>query len=189
MNQAIPTRTALQLSSQRLLLSPYEEANFADVVRILTDPLVIWWRDTAMSVPEARSFFDRTLAEQAAGLGLWLLHEPGGPLLGQALLKPLPSRREWIEVGYHLLPAARGKGFATEAAARLIAHGFHTLELDEICAIVLPVNQPSQKVMARLAMPRAGTTTHAGMLHDLYRLTRTEWVKRQQTDLARQSSR
>jgi RimJ/RimL family protein N-acetyltransferase len=147
----------------------------------MTDPRVIWWRDTPMSVLEVRAAFERTLLVQTSGLGLWLLREPGGPLLGQALLKPLASRPEWIEVGYHLLPEARGKGFATEAGARLIAYGFETLELDEICAIVLPVNLPSQKVIARLAMPRAGTHTHAGMLHDLYRLTRSEGLKRQTT--------
>lgn len=173
--------SAPHLRSQRLFLSPYEEANFPDVVRIMADPLVIWWRDAPMSVPEVRAFFDRTLAEQASGLGFWLLREAGGPLLGQALLKPLASRSEWIEVGYHLLPAARGQGFATEAAACLLAHGFETLELEEICAIVLPSNQPSQRVMARLEMPRAGTIMHADMLHDLFRLTRSKWVKRQPT--------
>jgi hypothetical protein len=35
--------------------------------------------------------------------------------------------------------------------------------------------------MARLEMPRAGTIMHADMLHDLFRLTRSKWVKRQPT--------
>jgi RimJ/RimL family protein N-acetyltransferase len=159
-----------------LELSPYHEADFPDVLRILTDARVIWWRETPLTEPEVRVIFDRTIGEQARGLGWWLLREPGGPLLGHAALKPLPNRPEWIEVAYHLLPEARGQGYATEAARALLAHGFETLNLAEIHAIVLPHNKASQAVMARLGMPRIGAHTNIGLEHDLFRLKRGEWA-------------
>jgi RimJ/RimL family protein N-acetyltransferase len=66
---------------------------------------------------------------------------------------------EWIEVGYHLLPDARGRGYATEAARALLGYGFRTLKLSEIHAVALPHNAPSQAVMQRLNMPWASIST------------------------------
>lgn len=168
--------SAPQLRSERLELSPYRESDFADVKRIVTDPRVIWWRDTPMTDAEVRVFFDRTLADQPRGMGWWLLRAPGGPLLGHAALKPLNNKPEWIEVGYHLLPTARGHGYATEAARALLSYGFLTLDLAEIYAIVLAKNEPSQAVMARLGMPRIGSHTIIELEHDLFRLKRAEWA-------------
>jgi RimJ/RimL family protein N-acetyltransferase len=164
------------LQSRRLELSPYGADDFRDVLRIMSDPRVIWWRSTPMTEDEVRIFFDRTRAEQAAGYGWWLMREQAGPLLGHAALKPLSSRPDWIEVGYHLLPEARGHGYATEAAHALLDYGFETCGLEVIYAVVLPDNAPSQAVMGRLGMPRVGMHRHADMEHDLFRLRRTEWL-------------
>jgi RimJ/RimL family protein N-acetyltransferase len=168
------------LHTERLLLEPHTEARFGDVARILTDPAVLWWRETPMGLEEARTVFERVMGEHTSGQGCWLMYErANGDLLGQAMLKPLPSRREWTEVGYHLLPGARGKGYATEGAARLLAYGFDDLHLPEIRAVVLPHNLPSQAVMARLGMPKIGQVMHADMLHDLFCQPRGKWLERQ----------
>jgi RimJ/RimL family protein N-acetyltransferase len=167
-----------QLRTQRLELSPYREGDFADVVRIMGNPQVVWWRVVPLTEVEIRAFFDRTLAEQHQGLGWWLMREPGGPggpLLGHAALKTLSSRPEWIEVGYHLLPEARGHGYATEAARALLGYGFNTLKLSEIYAVVSSHNAPSQAVMQRLGMPRVGQHQHVGMEVDLFRMQRDNW--------------
>jgi len=75
----------------------------------------------------------------------------------------IASRPEWIDVGYHLLPDARGCGYATEAARALLGYGFKTLKLSEIYAVVSPHNAPSQAVMQRLGMPRTGQHQHIGI--------------------------
>ncbi len=180
MNQREPPTYAPPLQTARLRLEPYTEARFGDVVRILTDPAVLWWRETPMSLGDVRAVFERVLGEHAYGQGIWLMYERmNGGLLGQAMLKPLPTRKEWTEVGYHLLPDARGKGYATEGAARLLAYGFEDLQLPEIRAVVLPRNLPSQAVMVRLAMPKVGQIMHSDMLHDLFCLPRDVWLERQ----------
>lgn len=163
------------LQSQRLTLTPFGEEGFEELVGIWTNPKVVWWRDTPMTRREIRAAFEQAVAQQAEGFGWWFLREPGGPALGVAALRPLPDT-PWIEVGYHLTPEARGKGFATEAARTLLAYGFRTLELPEIHAIVLPSNAPSQAVMARLGMARIGLHTHSGMEHDLFRMREREWA-------------
>lgn len=180
MNRRESPSYAQPLKTERLRLEPYTEARFGDVERILTDPAVLWWRKTAMRLDEVRAVFERVLGEHAFGQGVWLMYErTNGGLVGQAMLKPLPSRTEWTEVGYHLLPDARGKGYATEGAARLLAYGFEDLRLPEIRAVVLPHNLPSQAVMVRLRMPKVGQVMHADMLHDLFCLARDTWLERQ----------
>lgn len=59
-----------------------------------------------------------------------------------------------VEVGWRLARPHWGRGYATEAAAAWLAHGFGTLGLREIVAFVVPDNAPSQAVMSRLGMRR-----------------------------------
>lgn len=179
MNRPVPPFPAPELTARRVRLVPYEEGRYADIERLLTDPKILWWRAKPMDADEVRSVFERVMGEQRIGQGVWLMYERAtGALLGQAMLKPLPSRMEWTEIGYHLTVEARGKGYATEAALRLLAYGFEDLALMEIHAVVLPHNLPSQAVMARLGMRRIGTHTHFDMPHDLFRLARDEWAAR-----------
>jgi RimJ/RimL family protein N-acetyltransferase len=56
-----------------------------------------------------------------------------------------------VEVGYHLLPEARGRGYATEAARAVVewaaAHG-----VDHLVALIRPDNTASQAVAGRLGL-------------------------------------
>ncbi len=176
MDQVSRHTLAPQLRSERLTLSPYRDVDLPDVARIVTDPRVVWWRQTPMGEDAVRKFFDRVLAAQADGFGWWLVRDRAGTLAGQAGLWPLSSRADTIEVGYHFLLEARGRGLATEAARALLTYGFGPRNLREIHAIVLPQNAPSQAVMRRLGMPKVGTHVHAGMEHDLFRLRQNEWA-------------
>ncbi len=49
-------------------------------------------------------------------------------------------------------PAHRGNGYATEAAAALIAYGFGEMRLQRIVATTEHANTASQAVMSRLGM-------------------------------------
>ncbi len=58
------------------------------------------------------------------------------------------------EVGlyYALAPAARGRGYATEAGGALLGYGFEVLRLGRIVATTTRENLASQGVMRRLGM-------------------------------------
>jgi ribosomal-protein-alanine N-acetyltransferase len=58
------------------------------------------------------------------------------------------------EVGlyYALAPAARGQGYATEAARALIDYAFHALRVRRVIATTLDDNEASRAVMRRLGM-------------------------------------
>lgn len=59
---------------------------------------------------------------------------------------PLP------DLGFALLPAGWGAGYATEAGRAVLAHGRDTLDLAEVLAITSPGNGRSMRVLAKLGM-------------------------------------
>ncbi|MBX7134430.1 MAG: GNAT family N-acetyltransferase [Fimbriimonadaceae bacterium] len=78
-----------------------------------------------------------------------------GRLVGSALLKGLPGH-DLIEVGWHLDRWAWGQGFASEMGGCMLTHGFETLGLEYIVAVVDPLNERSKRVALRIGMePRA----------------------------------
>lgn len=97
-------------------------------------------------------------------LGFWAMDdkELGYPI-GSVILRPLPNDTK-VEVGWHLGVDHWGTGYATEAARGAIEHGFSTVGLAEIYAIVQPENLRSVRVAERLGMECLGTTTD---YHDL----------------------
>ena len=86
------------------------------------------------------------------------------------------------EVAWRLVPAAWGKGYATEGARASLAYGFDTLGLDEIVSLTVPRNVRSRRVMEKLGMtskpqddfdhPLLGEG-HPLQRHVLYRLGRS----------------
>jgi RimJ/RimL family protein N-acetyltransferase len=64
--------------------------------------------------------------DEEDGCGLVaLLRRDASEFVGQCgLLRQEVAGRPGLEVGYHLLPAARGRGYATEAARGFIDHAF-----------------------------------------------------------------
>ena len=77
--------------------------------------------------------------------------------VGTVLLKALPDGDGEIEIGWHLHPDSWGRGFATEAAAAMLARGF-ALGLDEIWAVTHPDNRRSIRVCRKIGMTELGLT-------------------------------
>jgi [ribosomal protein S5]-alanine N-acetyltransferase len=57
-----------------------------------------------------------------------------------------------VDLGYALLPVARGQGMAVEAAAAMLQHGLTDLGLPRIVAITDPANLASAAVLERIGM-------------------------------------
>ena len=170
--------------TSRLSLRPYGSEDWPHAHRILSDPRIIWWRkNNPMSEAETHSFIDKYAGAEgteATGFGWWLVFDklngetPQG-LAGHVALNPLPERPELMEIGWHFLVEGRGKGYATEAARRLLRHGFETMGLAEIVAVIVPANTTSSKVAERLRMTKIDQLMKAGLLHHLFRIGCEEW--------------
>ena len=70
--------------------------------------------------------------------------------IGTCTLHGIDMRARCAEIGYALVPDARGHGFATDAAGRAIAWARQALDLRRIDAHADPSNLASQRVLARL---------------------------------------
>ncbi|MGI9034822.1 MAG: GNAT family N-acetyltransferase [Pyrinomonadaceae bacterium] len=73
--------------------------------------------------------------EFAGWCGLWRLPETGETEIGYAV-----GKKFWR------------KGYATEAAARILQYGFDKLKLEKIVAVTRPENSASRRVMEKLKM-------------------------------------
>ena len=65
-----------------------------------------------------------------------------------------------VEIGWRYQKEAWGNGFAGEAAKACLHYGFHTLKVDLIVSFTSAINKPSEKVMQRIGMTRAGYFYH-----------------------------
>lgn len=83
---------------------------------------------------------------------LAIVEREGGEFLGRTGLKYW-SQFEETEVGWALHPEARGKGYATEAAAAVLRWGFERFDdLSLVTAMIQPENAASIAVAERLGM-------------------------------------
>ena len=78
-----------------------------------------------------------------------------GVILGGGTLHHLDPERGSIEIGYWLLPRARGRGIATKVARVLAAHAF-TLGVQRVAAYVTLDNLESERVLERAGFTREG---------------------------------
>ncbi len=173
------TNEALVLQSERLYIRPFSPTDARLVGRILRDPMIIFWHKKRMSWRLLRSGIRNSIKMNKWGLGWWLIFSRDGKntLIGVLLLQPLDDTND-IEIGYHLRRDQWGKGYATEAAGRLLEHGFTSLGLREICAIALPYNHRSISVIEKLGLTLCKNTLHRDLAHRYFKLTRNDYLAR-----------
>ena len=111
------------------------------------------------------------------GCAPWTISEkPGGSIVGWGGLYEDPFDRGWgIELGYHFMPSAWGRGYATELAM-LCLQVARQLRLDLLTAFAHPDNAASRRVLEK-----AGFTVERfvpKMQRYLYRrqLTEARWT-------------
>jgi RimJ/RimL family protein N-acetyltransferase len=75
-----------------------------------------------------------------------------GRFVGWWALNPSPDEPTDAELGYRLRRDAWGRGYATEGALALLAHGFDTVGLEHVWAQTMAVNGASRAVMERIGL-------------------------------------
>jgi len=90
------------------------------------------------------------------GWGLWAVEVVGGEsfvgMVGLHRVNPDLPCAPAVEAAWRIDPAHWGHGYATEAAAAALRHGFGAGGLDEIVAFTTTLNVRSQSVMRRIGM-------------------------------------
>jgi len=89
------------------------------------------------------------------GFGHYAIRLDDGTFIGTAgLIKRTDLSHP--DIGYALLKAHHGRGYAEEAARAVLAHARDVLELPAICAIVSPGNAASVRLLEKLGLRRDG---------------------------------
>lgn len=156
-----------ELRTRRLRLRALREDDRPAVLRVFDDPAQSEYFAADLSDPgQCDAMMDRRLGWTGpAGQGHWAI-ELDGRVIGLAHLRPsweLPG--DVAELGYFVEPAAAGSGIATEAAEALVRHGFSTLGLPAIWAVVHEENAPSRAVAHRLGFLDVGGGIHYDAPH------------------------
>ncbi len=96
------------------------------------------------------------------GFGFWAVERKSdGVLMGMCGLIKRDTLLE-TDVGYALMPAFRGQGYAREAAAACVRYGQDVLGLPEVWGITGPNNAGSAAVLQQIGLQDAGVTRLVG---------------------------
>jgi ribosomal-protein-alanine N-acetyltransferase len=162
---------ALPVETERLRIRPFRPAGDSE-------PLHELWGDPeamrfvrpdgkVITVAETRSRLEE-VASRDDGWGFWAVDEREGErLVGGAGLFPLNWEGPEIELAYHVVPSAWGRGYATEAAAALLAAAWRDTGLDHVVAVAFEGNLASRRVLEKLGMACEGPTRYRD--HDVVR--------------------
>jgi RimJ/RimL family protein N-acetyltransferase len=141
----------MQLETERLLLRQFRQDDIDAYAAMLSD------EETMQYIGGTGDRMDAWI-RMAAALGHWQLRGYGlfaveektsGRFIGR-IGAYYPEGWPAIELGWALVPAAQGKGYATEAARSCAQWMFDELKLGEIISIIHPDNSPSIRVAERL---------------------------------------
>ena len=147
------------IETARLTLSPLSEAERAPFVAMCGDPEVMHDYPAPDDEAAAHARFDRYAERHARdGFGKWALRrKDDGAFLGLCGVSPiwgtLPPA-PGLEIGWRMVRAAWGHGYATEAARASLADIFARTDAAEVISFTLPTNTRSLAVMARLGLTR-----------------------------------
>jgi RimJ/RimL family protein N-acetyltransferase len=180
----------IEPTTERLLLRQWRDDDFDAFARLSSDPVAMEFfpkcLDREESDVQAEKYRQRIIHQ---GWGFWAVELVGGdPFIGfVGLNRPDASLpiSPCVEIGWRMLPAYWGKGYASEAARAALRVGFEQLDLEEIVSFTATINVRSQRVMQRLGMHHDGEKFDHPWLaddsplkeHVVYRLSRKEWLR------------
>ena len=155
------------LATARLALRPFAAGDLKDLHAMDGDERVM--RTIGSGLPgrtreQCAQALERMVAFADAHPGYGLLHArrcDDGTFGGGCGLYPLPDTDD-VELAYRLPCACWGRGYATEMAAAVLAHGFATLNLARIVGVTHLDNAASQHVLEKIGMRAGGTAVHYG---------------------------
>jgi RimJ/RimL family protein N-acetyltransferase len=173
----------LQIETERLILRPTQAQDFDGWAGLMADPEASRFIGGPVARAEAwRGMMAMAGAWSLQGFGMFsMLEKAGGRWIGRT--GPWqPEGWPGTEVGWGVIRAAQGQGFAYEAAVAAIDWAFDTLGWSEVIHCIDPANAPSQRLAERLGSSNRGPgRLPAPFAHfpvDVWGQTREQWRAR-----------
>ncbi|MGA8163903.1 MAG: GNAT family N-acetyltransferase [Waddliaceae bacterium] len=145
------------LLTKRLLLRQWKDSDLPLFAKMNADARVMKYFPSRLSKEESDSLAKKIQKElREKEYGLWAVEVIGAaPFIGFLGLHyrdfPAPFT-PCIEIGWRLVYEHWGKGYAFEAAEKVVEYAFNTLKLKEIVSFTTPDNKRSWNLMRKLGM-------------------------------------
>ena len=147
-----------KIETERLILSPWREADRESVIALYADPDASRDFGRTLRREESEKTFEKYLAAfDTYGFTRWKAALKDGTFIGTTGVMRVIDHQALgthDEIGWRLLPAFWGKGYATEAARAAQADAQTRCGLRDIITYTAPDNLASQAVMERLGYKR-----------------------------------
>jgi RimJ/RimL family protein N-acetyltransferase len=144
----------LQLETPRLLLRPFILDDADVFFELNNDPLVIQYTGDRpfYSIEEAEELIQNYQQYKLYNMGrLTMIIKETQEIIGWCGLK-YHEENETVDLGFRLFKVHWNKGFATEASMACLKYGFEELNLQQIYARAMIVNEASIAVMKKVGM-------------------------------------
>jgi len=158
------------IETERLILRGHTPEDFPAFAAMWADPVVTRFIGGApLSEEDAWAKYLRVAGHWALlGYGFWsIVEKASGQRVGEAGILNVkrdtnPSFRDVPEIGWGLLPAVHGKGYATEAVKAILGWAEDHFGKVRMVCIIDPDNTPSLRVAERCGFHEYARTTYKG---------------------------
>jgi ribosomal-protein-alanine N-acetyltransferase len=143
------------IETARLVLRRMRRTDEDALLAVLGDPVAMQYYPAAYSREEVRRWIKRwgaSYAEHGYGLYAMALKSTGEVIGDCGHAKQDVEGETEIEIGYHVLRALQGQGYATEAARACVKYGFETLGARKLISLIRPENMASRRVAEKMGM-------------------------------------
>ncbi len=152
-------RDGVWLTTERLALRRFAVADLDFLADFYSDPDVARHMGGVRDRGKTEELLQTRILryyDEHPGLGIWMTVERAtGHPLGFHLLNHIQGETI-VQVGYGLIKAAWGQGYATEMAAAVLRYGFRERALPRICGMTTLGNTASQRVLEKIGLRRRG---------------------------------
>ncbi|MGB6779875.1 MAG: GNAT family N-acetyltransferase [Planococcus citreus] len=151
--------------SERLGFRRWKTSDHAPFAALNANPDVMKFFPKTLSRTESDALIERIEAHfEEKGYGLWAVErKEDGAFIGFIGLLDVNfdiGIEDATEIGWRLEQKFWKKGYATEGAKACLAYAFEELGKKEIYSFTSTVNIPSEAVMKRIGMKKAGEFEH-----------------------------
>jgi len=158
------------IETGRLILRGHTPEDFPAFAAMWADPVVTRFIGGApLTEEDAWAKYLRVAGHWALlGYGFWsIVEKTSGQRVGEAGILNVkrdtnPSFRDVPEIGWGLLPAVHGKGYATEAVKAILGWAENHFGKVRMVCIIDPDNTPSLRVAERCGFREYARTTYKG---------------------------
>jgi RimJ/RimL family protein N-acetyltransferase len=181
MRKTLFTNEAAFLETNRLIFRRWSETDLEFALGLWGDPRVTKFIDARekLTVDEVRQRLAQEIDRaKQYGVQYWpIFLSPTGEQIGCCGISPYDLSRNIYEIGFHIRADCWGRGFATEAALRVMDYAFKALSADGLFAGHNPNNTVTRHLLQKLGFRYTHDEYYAptGLHHPSYILTADEY--------------